>query len=203
MKTFLFVIVFCPMIIGQTLAIYSGVTFPVSIFKNENSNPLSKMWHPGISLGIDYRHDLSRTISISSYCLSEVYFFNDKSNITSPLPEVKLSKVKGNNSYLIKVGFNLFYQPKKFPLPQGYIFTGLNYSTENFGQVTLTWYLDNVEHSIEKMNFKTERYFAHILGLGAYIVKIQSFDLFIELKTTTNYSNRFYFSLNLGASFVL
>ena len=199
-KAALFFLLFASVSFAQLkLEAYAGGSFPIS--NKPFSNFLSINYYPGINIGAAANYFLLNEFSLSPFAEYTIFLFKNNSSGFAVLPNSGSTSVSGSNTQFYKLGFNVKFFPRFIMLSRGYILTGFTWYGVKPGSIDVIWYEPNKgsQHSSEQIDDK--HFISQNFGIGIPIAKATSFEVMIEGLVSTNYTDRFLGSLNLGFYF--
>lgn len=202
MKFFIFLTLILSYNTYAQFNVHTGINFPTNALESTNSNYLFRLWQPGINLGINYDYSLSDDFAISPY-LEYSYYIFDSYDDQPGIPELRLVSSNGDNSKIFRMGVFIKYSPSMSPLPQGYFITGFGYTIEKIGKIKFNYYDINRGEFSTVQEFGDKNYFVHMLGIGSRVIELNSFQIFIEVRSYSNYKDILHVSLNVGLMYKL
>ena len=183
----------------REMNIYTGLNLPIG--NKYHSNFLSNYYYPGFNIGASFNYFLLNKFSLSPFFEYSNYIFKAYDASSPGLPEVRFVSASGTASQFYKLGFNIKFLPSLDPLPQGYVFTGLSWNIERYGNIKVKWHdMNNGDFESTRM-IDNKNYLSQTFGVGVRILKFNSMQLMLEEVLSTNYSDRNFGSVNFGVYF--
>lgn len=179
--------------------VYTGANFPIG--NKSFSNFLSINYYPGINLGVAADYSFLNMFAVSPFAEYTYYFFKSYNSGTPGFSQGNLVSASGTNTQFYKLGINVKYFPSFLTLSHGYLLTGFTWNGVNAGSININWNDPNKGNTQTSDQLDNKHYIVQNLGIGMGIAKFKSFMVMIEGIISTNYSDRYLGSVNLGFYF--